>query len=238
MKAIIVMPAYNAEKTIKNVFEMISPDAMSCISEFIIVDDGSTDSTIKIVDELKKKHNIKLLKHKQNIGYGGAQKTGFKQALKDNADIMVLLHADGQYDPNLIPKLIAPLEKGEADIVQGSRILGGGALDGGMPFYKYIGNRFLTLLENLAYGMNLAEYHSGYMLYSKKALTTIPFEKLSNTFHYDGEMLLMAGKKKLKILELPIPTHYADEKSHLNPITYGIDVLKIILKNFMGKYDF
>jgi glycosyltransferase involved in cell wall biosynthesis len=240
MKIVVVMPAYNSAKTIEGVFKRILKEAFKKISEFIIVNDGSSDNTKEIVKNrlMKKYKNIKLLSHKKNRGYGAAQKTGFNEAVKSGADIAVLLHSDGQYAPELLLKLIKPLEEDKADVVQGSRILGREALKGGMPLHKYLGNRFLTSLENLAYGMKLAEYHSGYMLYSKKALTTIPFNRLSNTFHFDGEMLLMAHKKRLRILEVPIPTRYAKEKSYLNSITYGLDVLKIIIKNFMGGYDF
>jgi len=134
--------------------------------------------------------------------------------------------------------MISPIEKGKADVVLGSRMLGGEALKGGMPLYKYLGNRFLTFIENIAYGMNITEYHTGYMVYSKKALNTIPFKKLSDTYHFDGEMIMMSGKKKLRIAQIPISTHYGNEKSHLKPIKYGMDVLRIIWRNWTGKYDF
>ena len=237
-KIIIVMPAYNASKTIESVFNRIPKSTLKKISKFIVVNDGSTDSTTNALIRLKKKFDIELLVHNPNKGYGAAQKTGFKQALKDGADIAVLLHSDGQYAPEIMHTLLTPLENGKADLVQGSRILGGTAIKGGMPLYKYFGNRLLTFIENLAYGMNMAEYHSGYMLYSRKTLETIPFEKLSNTFHFDGETLLVAKKKNLRIAEVPIPTRYANEKSHLNALTYGWDVIKIIIRYKRGKYDF
>jgi len=237
-KIIIVMPAYNAGRTIGSVLERIPLSLVKRIFQIIIVNDGSTDDTGAVIEELKEKYKkIKILTHPKNRGYGAAQKTGFKEAVKEGADIGVLLHSDGQYAPEIMHTLLDPFEYGY-DVVQGSRMLAGGALKGGMPLYKYFGNKFLTLLENFAYGLNMAEYHSGYMLYSKKALITIPFEKLSNTFHFDGEMLLMAAKKKLRVKEIPIPTRYSTEKSHLNPFTYGIDVLKIIYRNWRGKYDF
>jgi glycosyltransferase involved in cell wall biosynthesis len=188
---------------------------------------------------LQRKHpKLEVLLHEHNKGYGGAQKTGFTRALELGADVAVLLHADGQYAPEAMERLYAPLLRDEADVVLGSRMKDyRSALRGGMPFYKFAANIGLTTLENLAYGMKLSEYHSGYMLYSRRALEKIPFEKLSDTFHFDGEMLLMAGKKKLRIADLPIPTHYGDEESHLKPIPYGLEVLKVILKNFQGKYD-
>ncbi|MBI2664908.1 glycosyltransferase family 2 protein [Candidatus Woesearchaeota archaeon] len=237
-KIIIVMPAYNAGKTVTGVFERIPKPFLKQISEFIVVDDGSKDDTANKIAQLSRKYKIKKLVHEQNRGYGGAQKTGFTEAIKANADIAILLHSDGQYPPELLPTIIIPIISGEADMVLGSRILGGKALQGGMPLHRYLGNRFLTIIENMAYGLNISEYHTGYIAYSKKALNSIPLLKLSDTFHFDGEMILMASKKKLKIREIPIPTHYGYEKSYLNPITYGMDVLKIIFKNMIGKYNF
>ena len=238
MRIVVVMPAYNAGKTIEKVFKRIPRKVLDNIYRIIVVNDGSKDNTLQVVKNLKKKYNLDLLDHVKNKGYGRAQKTGFRHALKLGADIAVLLHSDGQYAPEVMDKLLEPLEAGKADVVQGSRILGGKSLQGGMPLYKYFGNRVLTFMENIAYGMNMAEYHSGYMLYSKKALQVIPFEKLSDKFHFDGEMLIVAKKKKLRIKEVPIPTRYASEKSYLNPVTYGFEVFKTILNFWRGKYDF
>ena len=239
MKIIIILPAYNAAKTIQSVFKRIPKNTLKEIYRFIIVNDGSTDATQKICEKLRKVYKkITIITHKKNKGYARAQKIGFKKALVKKADIIGILHSDGQYAPEFLPRLLQPLKDGYADVVLGSRMLGGGALKGGMPLYKYLGNKFLTLIENIAYEMKLSEYHSGYMLYSKKTLTTINFERLSNTYHFDGEMLIMAKKKKLKILEIPIPTIYGNEKSYLNSIIYGIDVLKIVFRYLMGKYDF
>ncbi|MAG16010.1 glycosyl transferase family 2 [Candidatus Woesearchaeota archaeon] len=237
-KIVIVMPAYNAGKTIESVFSRIPKQFLKKISEFIVVNDGSTDDTVEKIKLLSKHHKIKMLTHDPNRGYGAAQKTGFIQAIKSNADIAVLLHSDGQYPPEMLPTIISPILSGNADMVLGSRILGGTALKGGMPLHRYIGNRALTMLENLAYGLNISEYHTGYIAYSKKALTSIPLLKLSNTFHFDGEMILMASKRKLRIKEIGIPTHYGSEETYLNAFTYGIDVLKIIFKNLIGKYNF
>ena len=239
MKIVIVMPAYNAGKTIVSVFKRIPQDFYAKVFKIIVVNDGSKDDTLKIIKRLKKKYSkILLLNHAVNRGYGAAQKTGFNKAVALDADISVLLHSDGQYAPELLEKMVKPIADGKADVVMGSRFLGGGALKGGMPFYKYLGNRLLTKIENIAYKMNISEFHTGYMLYSKKALKTINFDRLSDTFHFDGEMVMMAGKKGLRIFEIGIPTRYAEEKSHLKPIKYGFDVLKIIVKEKMGKYDF
>ena len=147
-----------------------------------------------------------------------------------------MLHSDGQYSPEKIPELLVPFDRGEADIVQGSRMLDGGALRGGMPFYKFVSNKCLTAIENWAFGMKLAEYHSGYMIYSRNAMEKIPFEKLSNSFDFDLEMLVLAHVKGLKIRQIAIPTIYAGEKSHLNPVKYGFDVLSIVREYRRGKY--
>ena len=237
-KIVIVMPAYNAGKTIDGVFARVPKLFLKRIHEFVVVNDGSKDDTPAKIAGLKKRYKIKLMIHPVNRGYGGAQKTGFGEAVRDGADIAVLLHSDGQYPPEILQQMVKPIEDGVADMVLGSRILGGKALQGGMPLYRYMGNRFLTALENLAFGLNISEYHTGYIAYSKRALEAIPFMKLSNTYPFDSEMILMASKRKLRVREIPIEAHYRDEKSYLNPITYGLDVLKVIVKNFIGQYNF
>jgi glycosyltransferase involved in cell wall biosynthesis len=235
----IITPTYNAELTLELMLKRIPREFYKKVNKHFVINDGSTDNTVEVIKKLQKKYKkIVLLDHVVNKGYGAAQKTGYNACLKDNADIAVMLHADGQYAPELLQKIIDPIEKGKAHVTLGSRILGKGALKGGMPIYKYIGNRVLTFIENLAYGLNISEYHSGYMAYSKKALTTIPFNKLSNTFHFDGEMTMMSGKKKLILKEIPIPTIYGSEKSHVKIFKYGMDVLTIIVKEKTGKYDF
>ena len=238
-KIIVLIPAYNAQETISKVFNRIPKDFLPKVSEFLVINDGSSDSTLKKIESLKSQHsNITIINKQPNEGYAKAQKTGFKFALEKGADIVILLHADGQYAPEEMPRLVQPLIDDEADIVQGSRILGGGALKGGMPLYKYIANVLLSWLENICYGMKMGEYHSGYMLYSRKALETIPFEKLSDTFHIDGEMLFVGNDYSLRIKQVGNPTCYAGETSSLKPIKYGLDVLKIMLKYKLGKYNF
>ncbi|MDD5111953.1 MAG: glycosyltransferase family 2 protein [Candidatus Altiarchaeota archaeon] len=239
MRIVIVMPAYKAAKTIESVFERIPKDFYGRIHRIIVVNDGSTDSTLEVVEKLSRRYDkILCINHEKNKGYGAAQKTGFNKAVELDADISVLLHSDGQYAPELLPEMVKPIEEGRADVVMGSRFLGGGALKGGMPLYKYAGNRILTAIENIAYGMSISEFHTGYMIYSKKALESIKFNNLSDTFHFDGEMVMMAGKKSLRIVEIGIPTRYAEEESHLKPIRYGLDVLSIIIKEKRGEYDF
>jgi len=236
MKVDVVMPAYNAGRTIKSVFERLSNGALSRISLFIVVDDGSKDDTAQVVGELAKSYKIKLVRHEVNKGYGAAQKTGFTAAIEDGADVAVLLHSDGQYAPELILEMIKPIENGAADVVGGSRILGGKALEGGMPKLKYYGNIFLTWLENLVFGMNLTTYHSGYKVYSRKALEKVPFLKYTDDFPFDSEMLVGCCKRaNLKVVEVPIPTRYSGEKSYLNPWTYGINIIGVILRYLRGE---
>ncbi len=238
-KIYIIMPAYQAAKTIRSVFDRLPSEFNEKDHRIVVVNDGCTDGTADVVNAIvKERTDTEMITHERNKGYAQAQKTGFTYAVKQGADIAVLLHSDGQYAPELLPKLLAPLENDEADVVQGSRMLDGGALKGGMPMYKYIANKSLTALENLCFGLNMSEYHSGYMLYSRKHLQSFDFTRLSDTFHFDGEMILMASKHGNRIKQIGIPTRYADEKSHLKPIEYGFDVLKILWKNFRGGYNF
>lgn len=235
------MPAYNAGKTISSVFERLPQEIWDRGVQVIIVNDGSTDDTLQKAQEVKQKYgeHIQILDKKQNEGYARAQKSGYTAALEQGADIAVLLHSDGQYAPEEMPRLLEPLDTDEADMILASRMINKkDALKGGMPKYKFVANVILSGLENIVYGLKFSEYHSGYMLYSRKALETIPFTKLSDTFHFDGEMMLVGAKKGLRVAELPIPTRYADEKSHLKPIEYGINVLKVMFRYKRGKYDF
>jgi len=239
MKVFIIVPAYNAAKKIVTVFERI-PDAIWEKSPvFIIVNDGSTDNTHEKIKEIRARwHRVSVIDKQKNEGYARAQKDGFSKALAEGADIAVLLHSDCQYAPEMLPELLKPLEEGSCDVVQGSRMMDRkAALKGGMPLYKFISNVGLSTLENWVYGLNFAEYHSGYMLYSRKALETIPFMKFSNTFHFDGEMLFVGAKKGLRVREIPIPTQYADEVSYVKPIQYGFHVLGIMVKYLLGKYE-
>lgn len=230
MKIAVFMPAYNAENTIESVFQRIPEDALKKISEFIIVDDGSTDNTAEIAKKLMKKFPIKLVQHEINMGYGAAQKTGWDHCKQDGIDIAVMLHSDGQYAPELLLEMIKPIEDGIAEVVGGSRCLGGNMLYGGMPIYKYIGNILLTKLENIVFRANLHCYHSGYKAYSKKALKVINYKQYSDYYYFDSEMLVGALTNKLKIAEIPIPTRYAGEISRLDPVKYGIGILKVMWK--------
>lgn len=233
----IIMPAYNAGKTIERVFARIPDHVKKRVRQYVVVNDGSSDDTDAALDRLEKQYpDLAVLKHEKNLGYGAAEKTLLNYALKEGAEIAILLHSDGQYSPEKIPDLIKPFDNNQADIVQGSRMKGGGALKGGMPLYKFAANKALTFIENLSFGMKMAEFHSGYMLYARKALLEIPFNKLSDSFDFDLEMLVMAKIKGLRIVEVPIPTIYASETSHLNPVKYGFDVLAVVRDYLGGKY--
>lgn len=228
MKIVVFMPAYNASSTIESVFQRIHAEAFKKIDKFIIVDDGSTDNTAETIKKLMARYRIKLVQHDANQGYGAAQKTGWDECKKEGADIAVMLHSDGQYAPELLLEMIKPIEDGKADVVGGSRCLGGNMLDGGMPIYKYIGNMILTRLENTMFRANLHCYHSGYKAYSKKALEVINYNTYSDYYIFDSEMLVGALRNKLRIAEVPIPTRYAGEISRLDPIKYGIGILKVM----------
>jgi len=233
----VVMPAYNAGATIEKVFARIPAEVKERIRRYVVVNDGSTDDTEAALTRLRTRYpGLVTLAHSTNKGYGCAVKALLSYALKEKAEVVAVLHSDGQYSPEKIPELLRPFDQGEADLVQGSRMLGGGARKGGMPLYKFIANKSLTAVENWAFGMKLAEYHSGYMLYSRRALEAIPMRKLSDSFDFDLEMIVMARVKGLRIREVAIPTIYADEVSHLKPVQYGLRVLSVVLAYKRGKY--
>jgi glycosyltransferase involved in cell wall biosynthesis len=234
----VVMPAYNAGETIEKVFARIPKEALGRIRRYVVVNDGSTDDTKKALTRIASDFpNLDILDHRRNLGYGAAEKTLLRHAVREGAEAALLLHSDGQYSPESIPDLLGPLDRKEADLVQGSRMIErGGALRGGMPLYKYVANRCLTAIENKGFGMKMAEYHSGYMLYSRELLLAVPFEKFSNSFDFDLEMIVAAGSLGLKIKQIPIPTIYGEEVSYLNPFKYGIDVLKVVMRYRKGYY--
>lgn len=233
----LIIPAYNAGRTIEGVFRRISDGARRRLRRAIVVDDGSSDDTPAALDRVRKDWpELLVLKHPRNRGYGAAEKTLLREARDGGADAAVLLHADGQYAPERIPALLDVLEAENADLVQGSRLLGGGALQGGMPLYKYVANRSLTAVENAAFGLRLAEYHSGFMAYGRRMLDAVPFEALSDSFEFDLEMIVMARVLEFAIREVPVPTRYADEVSHLKPVRYGFDVLRVVRDFRRGRY--
>jgi len=218
MSVIVIMPAYNAAQTLEVTYASMP---MEVIDKIILTDDVSQDETVDIARKL----GLKTIVHLQNKGYGGNQKTSYIEALKDGADIVVMLHPDNQYDATRIPALIEPIQRGEYDMMIGSRLLGEDTLEGGMPLYKYVGNRFLTWLENLVLGQNLSEYHSGFRAYSRNVLTTIPFVLNSDDFVFDSEVLAQVSAFNFRVGEIAVPTRYFKEASSINfkrSVVYGL----------------
>lgn len=226
-KVIIVMPAYNAAKTLKQTLDDIPKGSYD---EIILVDDLSKDNTAEVAREL----GLKVIVHEKNRGYGGNQKTCYKAALDAGADIVVMLHPDYQYDPKLVPFLTGLIEQDICDIMMANRIrTRKEALKGGMPFYKYFFNRCLTITENIVLGLNLGEYHTGYRAFSKKALETINFELDSDDFVFDQHILVQAAACGLRIGEVPVPAKYFDDASSINfrrSFKYGLETLWILVR--------
>lgn len=226
MKTVIVLPAYNAAKTLTHT---VSDIADGVADEIILVDDKSCDNTVDVAKEL----GLKVFTHDKNLGYGANQKTCYEEALTLGADIVVMLHPDYQYDPKVIPELIEPIRQGKADAVFASRMMKGGALEGGMPKWKHNANILLTALENVVFGTYLTEYHSGFRAYGKRLLEAVNFKLNSNGFIFDTEIIVQALLKKFKIEEIPIKTRYFDEASTIGffrGCLYGLGVLKTLLK--------
>ncbi len=222
-KIVVVLPAYNAAKTLRRTYEEIPHDI---VDEVVLVDDASRDDTAELARTLGIRH---VIIHPQNRGYGGNQKTCYRAALDLGADIVVMLHPDYQYTPRLIPAMASIIAEDVYPVVLGSRILGGGALRGGMPWYKYVANRFLTFLQNLATGAKLSEYHTGYRAFSADVLRQIPFERNSDDFIFDNEILCQIIYAGHGIAEVTCPTRYFPEASSINiprSIRYGVGVLK------------
>lgn len=224
------MPAYNAQATLKETFENI-PDI---VDEIILTDDASDDNTV----QLSKSLGIKTLSHKKNLGYGANQKTCYKEALKNNSDIIIMLHPDFQYDPRLIPALASMIAYNNYDCVIASRMLVNSAKHSKMPKYKYIANKFLTFIQNIVLNKGLSEYHSGYRAFSSEVLKTIDFEKLSNDFIFDNQMIAVVLFKGYSIGEISCPTKYFDNASSISffrSVKYGFGVLKVTFEYLLAK---
>lgn len=231
-KVVVVLPAYNAEKTLKQTYDEIP---MDIVDEIVLVDDASRDNTVEVAKSIGIKE---VIIHEENKGYGGNQKSCYKKALELGADIVVMLHPDYQYTPKLIPSMVWMIANDLYPVVLGSRILGNGALKGGMPIYKYIANRFLTLVQNLLIGQKLSEYHTGYRAFSKEALEGINFEVNSNDFVFDNQMISQLVYADFDIGEVTCPTKYFAEASSINlkrSIIYGIGVLDTSVKHFLQR---
>lgn len=231
-KLVVVLPAYNAEKTLEQTYKEIPFDI---VDEVVLVDDASRDKTVEEAQRIGIKH---VIKHEKNKGYGGNQKTCYNKALSLGADIVIMLHPDYQYTPKLIPAMADIIAQDLYPVVLGSRILGKGALKGGMPIYKYIFNRCLTLSQNILIGQKLSEYHTGYRAFSKEVLETIPFDRCSDDFVFDNQMLSQIFYAGFEIGEITCPTKYFEEASSINfsrSTTYGLGVLKTSLTHLFQK---
>ncbi len=231
-RIVCVLPAYNAERTLARTVQDVTPNTVDL---FIVVDDGSHDATARVAQRLTQDYPVKLIRHGLTIGYGGNQKTCYRTALQEGAAVVVMLHPDYQYDPRLLGALTALVSSGVYDVALGSRILGKGALVGGMPRYKYAANRVLTLIENLLIGQKLSEYHTGYRAYSRAALESVPFELNSDDFVFDNEILVQLHLAGFRMGEISVPARYFPEASSINfrrSVVYGLGVLRCAFFGF------
>jgi glycosyltransferase involved in cell wall biosynthesis len=230
-KVVVVMPAYNAAKTLRITYDAIPKHD---VDQVILVDDGSRDETLQIAKELR----LEVFVHARNFGYGGNQKTCYTEALKAGADIVVMLHPDYQYDPTLLPNVVAPIKSGAADVVLGSRLLAGNVVGQGMPWWKFLGNRFLTGVQNQVLGQKLAEYHTGYRAFSRRVLEEVPFLLNSDNFVFDQEMLVQASHLGFRIKEVPVPTRYFAEASSTSfkaSVIYGLSILGLLARYLLHR---
>lgn len=222
-RVVVVMPAYNAAETLKMTYDEVMEQGV--VDLVIVVDDCSRDTTADVARNLP---NVKVHVHARNLGYGGNQKTCYKLALEEGADIVVMVHPDYQYTPRLIPAMVSLIANGLYHCVLGSRVLGRGALKGGMPFWKYVANRFLTFVENIMLGVKLSEYHTGYRAFSKQLLEQLPLERNSDDFVFDNQMLAQILWLDYTIAEISCPTKYFPEASSINfrrSVVYGFGCL-------------
>jgi len=233
-RLLIFIVAYNAEATIKRVLSRIPASLHSGGVEVLIIDDSSKDDTfLEGLRYQQRNSNFKItvLRTPENQGYGGNQKLGYRYAIDNGFDFVALVHGDGQYAPEKLPELLEPVLRGEADAVFGSRMIDKrAALRGGMPFYKWIGNQILTAFQNRMLGTALSEFHSGYRIYSTRALVQVPFERNTNDFHFDTEIIVQFVLKKLRIIELPIPTFYGNEICYVNGLKYAANIFRTMLR--------
>ncbi len=231
-KVVVVLPAYNAEKTLEQTYREVPLDI---VDEVILVDDHSGDETLEVAQRLDLTH---VLRHESNLGYGANQKTCYDAALKLGADIVVMLHPDYQYTPKLISAMAALIAHDVYPVVLGSRILGGSAVAGGMPRYKYLANRVLTLIQNLMLGQKLSEYHTGYRAFSAEVLRAVPYHENSDDFIFDNEIIAQIFARGYRIGEVSCPTRYFEDASSIRllpSIRYGLGVLRVSLEYFLKR---
>jgi glycosyltransferase involved in cell wall biosynthesis len=225
-KVVVVMPAYNAAETLRMTYAELPHDAVDLV---IVVDDGSSDQTAAIARDL----GLELFVHNRNYGYGANQKTCYREALRAGADIIVMVHPDYQYDPTLLPDVIRPIQEGKAEVVLGSRLLGGHPMASGMPWWKFAANRILTKLENAIFGLKLAEYHTGYRAFRRDALDQVNLDMNSDNFIFDQEIIAQLVNLNMRIAEVPVPTRYfpeASSASFVQSSIYGLSILWLLLK--------
>jgi glycosyltransferase involved in cell wall biosynthesis len=221
------MPAFNAAQTLRLTYADLPHDLVDLV---ILVDDGSSDDTVRIAREL----GLEIFIHNRNYGYGANQKTCYREALRAGADVVVMVHPDYQYDPTLLPGLVAPIIRGDADIVLGSRLLGVNPVRQGMPWWKYVANRFLTACENAAFGVHLSEYHTGYRAFSREMLESVNFEMNSDGFIFDQEILAQGIQVGARIFEIPVPARYfpaASSASFVQSTIYGFRILTLLARH-------
>jgi len=230
-KVVVVMPAYNAAATLHMTYAELPHEMIDLV---ILVDDGSKDETTRVAREL----GLELFVHNRNYGYGANQKTCYREALKAGADIVVMVHPDYQYDPTLLPQIIRPIQRGEAEVVLGSRLLGANPVKQGMPWWKYVANRFLTKLENVVFGLSLSEFHTGYRAFRADALQAVNLEMNSDQFIFDQEIIAQFVNLNLRITEVPVPTRYfpqASSASFLQSSAYGFSILWLLFRYVLHK---
>lgn len=231
-KIVVILPAYNAEKTLQKTISSV-PEGI--VDEFVLVDDNSSDNTFN----LAKKLGLISIKHEKNLGYGANQKSCYAKALELGADIIVMLHPDYQYDPRLVPAMVRMIESGIYDVVLASRILGRGAVEGGMPLYKYVANRILTFYQNIMIGQKLSEYHTGYRAFNRNALESLKMEEMSDDFVFDNQVIVSLHCRKMRFGEISCPTKYFPEASSINfvnSLVYGFGVVATSVQYRLQKW--
>ena len=231
-KVVVVMPAYNAAKTLHMTYQDLPRELVDLV---ILVDDGSSDETAQIARDM----GLELFVHNRNYGYGANQKTCYREALKAGADIVVMVHPDYQYDPTLLPEIIRPIQEGRADAVLGSRLMGTSPMKQGMPWWKYVSNRFLTWVENVTFGLKLSEYHTGYRAFRREVLESVNLETNSDAFIFDQEIMAQMVALGMRITEVPVPTRYfaqASSASFFQSSIYGFSILLLLTKYMMYRW--
>ena len=230
-KVVVVMPAYNAGRTLRLTYEELPKDTVNLV---ILVDDGSTDATLEVARQL----GLEIFVHNRNYGYGANQKTCYAEALRAGADVVVMVHPDYQYDPRLVPQIIEPIVRGEADVVLGSRLKSGSALAQGMPWWKYVSNRLLTAVENRVFGLTLSEFHTGYRAFRREVLESVNFALNSDGFVFDQQIIAQVVAGGFRIAEIAVPTRYFPEASSASffaSLVYGLRILAVLFWFVLNK---